>query len=133
MLCILLRYRQLKLQYVTLYRHLTISTPIKIWSFPIYSTKYKYHNSIYTALNYNTCYSHTKSPTLWFKFRVLTFFRFPPGFPAFWRRRLEKSGKIMQTSKQLSWASWASQQDINLLFQKHFNFLQFLCTRWRNY
>ena len=34
----------------------------------IYPISIVYRNSIYTALNYNTCYSHTKSPTPWFYF-----------------------------------------------------------------
>ena len=34
----------------------------------IYPISIVYRNSIYTALNYNTCYSHTKSPTPRFYF-----------------------------------------------------------------
>ena len=34
----------------------------------IYPIRIVYRNNIYTALHYNTCYSHTKSPTPWFYF-----------------------------------------------------------------
>ena len=39
----------------------------------IYPIRIGYRNNIYTALNYNNCYSHTKSPTHVFNFEIVSF------------------------------------------------------------